>query len=587
MNINLSEIIPIMGINVSITTQQLMAQITPAPGIDAIQPREAVENSVNYAQNIFQQLIAFIPNLLAAVAILLIGLIVAFVAKAIIKGLLNRTSIDNRIAASVMGRSDSGDLPKVEELIGSIVFWIVILFTVVAVLQALQLEVVSRPLGNFLDQVTGFLPKLLGALIFLGVAWLVATVVKLITTRGLQAARLDERVNQQPAGTTPAPNQLSLSDTIGNALYWFIFLLFLIPILDTLGLQQGLQPVQNLVGEILSILPNILAAVLIAGVGWLLAQVVRRIVTNLLATTGIDQAGVKFGLRRTTGGQTLSGIIGTIVYVLILIPVAIAALNALQIDAISVPAIAMLQQILNALPGIFTAALILIAAYFIGRFLSDLVTSILTSLGFNSIFSALGLPSPTRQRTVSPPRTPSVVVTPPPTTGSPTVLQPQSNAAQQLATRTPSELVGIITLVGIMLFATLAAVNILNIPALTALVGGLVLILGKILAGLVVFGVGLFLANLVFNIITSSGDRQAQILAQVARIAIIAFVSALALNQIGIASDIVNLAFGLLLGALAVALALAFGLGGREIAKEQTKELLDSFKQQRNQPPRT
>ncbi|WP_199192199.1 mechanosensitive ion channel [Chlorogloea sp. CCALA 695] len=580
MNINLAEIIPIMGINVSIKTQQLLAQ---TPGIDVTQPREAVENSVNYAQNILQQLIAFIPNLLAAVAILLIGLIVAFVAKAIIKGLLNRTSIDNRIAASVMGRSDRGDLPKVEELIGSIVFWIVILFTVVAVLQTLQLEVVSRPLGNFLNQVTGFLPKLLGALIFLGVAWLVATVVKLITTRGLQAARLDERVNQQPAGTTPQPNQLSLSDTIGNALYWFIFLLFLIPILDTLGLQQALQPVQNLVGEILSILPNILAAVLIAGVGWLLAQVVRRIVTNLLATTGIDGAGERFGLRRTAGGQTLSGIIGTIIYVLILIPVAIAALNALQIDAISVPAIAMLQQILNALPGIFTAALILIVAYFIGHFLSDLVTSILTSLGFNSIFSALGLPSPTRQRTVSPP-----IVIPPPTTGSQTVLQPDStNAAQQLATRTPSELVGIITLVGIMLFATLAAVNILNIPALTALVGGLVLILGKILSGLVVFGVGLFLANLVFNIITSSGDRQAQILAQVARIAIIAFVSALALNQIGIASDIVNLAFGLLLGALAVALALAFGLGGRDIAKEQTKELLDSFKQQRNQPPRT
>ncbi len=582
MNVTWQEIIPIMGINVSIKTQQLLAQNTPAPGIDVTQPREVVENSVDYAQGIIQRLIAFIPNLLAAVAILLVGLIIAYIAKAIIKGILNRTNIDNRIAAGLTGHSDRGELPKVEELIGSVVFWIVILFTVVAVLQTLELEVVSRPLGNFLNQITGFLPKLLGALIFLGVAWVVATVVKLITTRGLQAARLDERVNQQPAGTTPEPNQLSLSETIGNALYWFIFLLFLIPILDTLGLQQALQPVENLVSEILSILPNILAAVLIAGVGWLLAQVVRRIVTNLLATTGIDGAGERFGLRRTAGGQTLSGIIGTITYVLILIPVAIAALNALQIEAISVPAIAMLQQILNALPGIFTAALILIAAYFIGRFLAELVTSILTSLGFNNIFSVLGLPSPSRQRVVPPP-----TIIPPPTTGSQTVLQPgSSSAAQQLATRTPSELVGIITLVGIMLFATLAAVNILNIPALTALVGGLVLILGKILSGLVVFGVGLFLANLVFNLISSSGDRQAQILAQVARIAIIAFVSALALNQIGIASDIVNLAFGLLLGALAVALALAFGLGGRDIAKEQTRELLDSFKQQRNQPPR-
>ena len=100
------------------------------------------------------------------------------------------------------------------------------------------------------------------------------------------------------------------------------------------------------------------------------------------------------------------------------------------------------------------------------------------------------------------------------------------------------------------------------------------------------FAVGLFLANLAFNIITSSGDRQSQILGQIARIAIIALVSAMALQQIGVASSIVNLAFGLLLGALAVAIALAFGLGSRDIAAEQVRELLASFKGNRNQPPR-
>jgi len=61
-----------------------------------------------------------------------------------------------------------------------------------------------------------------------------------------------------------------------------------------------------------------------------------------------------------------------------------------------------------------------------------------------------------------------------------------------------------------MLFATVAAVNILNIPALTALVSGIVVVLGRILAGLVVFAIGLFLADLAFNIISSSGNRQAE-----------------------------------------------------------------------------
>jgi hypothetical protein len=88
-----------------------------------------------------------------------------------------------------------------------------------------------------------------------------------------------------------------------------------------------------------------------------------------------------------------------------------------------------------------------------------------------------------------------------------------------------------------------------------------------------------YLANLAFSIITSSGSGQARILGHAARIAIIAFVSAMALRQMGVATDIVNLAFGLLLGAIAVAITLAFGLGGRNIAAEQVRNWLNSFRQ--------
>jgi hypothetical protein len=74
------------------------------------------------------------------------------------------------------------------------------------------------------------------------------------------------------------------------------------------------------------------------------------------------------------------------------------------------------------------------------------------------------------------------------------------------------------------------------------------------------------------------GSSQANFLAQAARIAIIALVGAMGLQQMGVATDIVNLAFGLLLGAIAVAIAIAFGLGGRDIASEQMKEWLNNFK---------
>jgi hypothetical protein len=143
--------------------------------------------------------------------------------------------------------------------------------------------------------------------------------------------------------------------------------------------------------------------------------------------------------------------------------------------------------------------------------------------------------------------------------------------------------VGIIVLVGIMLFATVAAVDVLEIEALTAIVTGILIIAGRILVGLVIFAIGLYLANLAYNLIISSGSSQARTLAQLARIAIIALVIPMALQQMGIAGNIVELAFGLLLGAIAVAIALAFGLGARDIAAAQVREWLDSFKQDR--PP--
>ncbi|MEA5516096.1 mechanosensitive ion channel [Nodularia sp. UHCC 0506] len=544
MNTTWQGITQLIDSGLSMRVQHFLAQ---SPSLPLDQGR--VNEGITEVQGIVGQLVAFTPRLLGAAALLLVGWLIAAILAAVTKKILDNTKIDNRIAAGITGRED---VPQIEKLISGLVFWSIILITVVAVLQTLELEVASRPLNNLLDQLIGFLPKLVGAGILLGVAWLIATIVKVVTVRGLQALRLDERLNQEAQDNTLNLNQLSLSETIGNALYWFIFLLFLVPILDTLALRQALIPVQSLITEILSILPNILAAGLIATVGWFIANIVRRIVSNLLATTGVDHIGSRVGLSASSGTQSLSTIIGTIVYILILIPVAIASLNSLRIEAISVPAIAMLQQVLNTLPSIFTALAILIVSFFLGRFVSELVTSILTSLGFNNIFTVLGLPSLT---TVS-----------------------EEAETQRPASRTPSEVAGIVALVGIMLFATVAAVNILNIPALTALVTGILIILGRILSGLIVFAIGLFLANLAFQLITSSGDRQARILAQVARIAIITLVSAMALQQVGVASDIVNLAFGLLLGAIAVAIALSFGLGGRDIAREQVQSWLDSFK---------
>ena len=537
-------------------SEPIQANLVLAPNILA----QADGNSLNQLSQLSQimnQIQWTEADTITAIGILVIGWIVAWFISYIVVRLFKKTDIDNKIASWVTGNSQASQNLPVEKWISSVVFWIVIIFVLVAFFDKLKLTAVSEPLNAFLTEITSFLPSLAAALIWLGIAWLIASLARLTVSRGLKTFGLDERLNQE-VSDGQAESQLDIGDTIANAIYWLIFLLFLPLILEALQLQIALQPVENMVDQILQALPRILKAVILATVGWLVATVVKKIVTNLLTATGVDKMGSRLGVSQTSGSQNISGIIGTVVYVLILIPVAIAALSALNIDAITTPAVAMLNNILTFVPKIFAAVVVLIIAYFVAQFVKDLITNLLTSIGFNNLFNWLGLTS-----------------TPPSSSSS----DPNATVLQDGGTnQTPSEIAGLVAFVGIILFAVVSATQIMELQALSLIVNQLIFIAGQVLYGLVVLAIGLYLASLAYNLIASSGGSQAKLLGQIARIGIIVLVSAMALQQMGIAPSIVNLAFGLFMGAMAVAIALAFGLGGRDIASSQIQKWLEQFR---------
>ncbi|MFS8885782.1 mechanosensitive ion channel [Synechococcus sp. H70.2] len=518
------------------------------------------DEAVSFVVNLWGRVTAFMPNLLAAIAILVLGWLVATAVAFGVRGLLRRTQLDNRLAAWVLGQKPGEKLPQTERWVAAAVYWIILAFVLVAVLNALQLQAVSDPLNRFLGEIFVYLPRLGGALVLLVVGWAVATVARLAVIRGLRRFNLDERLVQplhqesaagevgtegtaakSEGGAEVAP--FLLNEALGDALYWLVLLFFLPLILDTLNLRGPLQPVQNLLDQILSMVPRILGALIIGGVGWFLARIVRGIVSNLLAAAGANRLGARFGIPQ------LAQTVGTVAYILVLIPAVIAALNALEIRAISDPAVAMLEQVLRAIPRIAGSALILAVFYWLGQFLAGLVTQLLQAVGFDRLSAGLGLP-------LAP--------------------APEAPAAEGelVKRRTPSEIAGLVVWVGVVLFGAVPAVELLQFAALTDIVEGLLLISGRVLIGALVFGIGLYLANLAHSMIKSLGNPSAGVLAQAARVAILVFVGAMALQQMGVATDIVVLAFGLVLGAIAVAVALAFGLGGRDVAAEQIRQWL-------------
>jgi hypothetical protein len=481
-----------------------------------------------------------VPSFLAAIAILIVGWLVALVISAIVRAALKRTTLDDRLAGWIAGEKE-GEKVEAERWISKGVFYLIMLFVLVAFFQTLGLTLITEPLNELLVQVFQYAPRLLGAGLLLLLAWIVASVLRFVISRLLGAVKLDERLSSQ--ADLGEEGGIRLTQMIANAVYWLVFLLFLPAMLDALALEGLLEPVQEMINEVLSFLPNVFAAGLILVIGWFAARIVQRIVSNLLAAIGVDRLSERLGLDTVLGKQQLSGALGMLVYVLILIPVSIAALNALALDAITEPAANMLDTILTALPAIFAAALVIVTAYVVGRVVAGLITNLLAGIGFNAILARLGLGKE-------------------PTEGE----------------RTPSEIVGYLVLVAIMLFGSIEALRLLGFESVAALVTQFTAFAGQVILGLIIFAIGLYLANLAGRTVKSSGAAQAGLLALAARISIVALTGAMALREMGLANEIINLAFGLLVGAIAVAVALAFGLGGREIAARELKNWLQSVK---------
>ncbi|MGI8552620.1 MAG: mechanosensitive ion channel [Dehalococcoidia bacterium] len=500
----------------------------------------------------------YLPHVLGALVILIIGWIVAAIISGVVRSAVRRTGIGERLGRLAGQRE--GASSNAHGVAGTAVFWLIMLFVLVAAFQTLQLTLITQPLTDLLNLVFAYLPRLIGAAILVLIAWIVARILRTVVTRLLQAANIDQRLSGAPAEAQPlvagstarlqAPPPPPLSQTLGEVVYWLVFLLFLPAILSALQLPGILVPVQSLLNRVLAFIPNIVAAGLILLVGWFVAGLVQRIVTGLLAGIGVDRLSERVGLAEGLGSRRLSGVLGLVVYVFIIIPVAIAALNALNLDAVSAPASNMLNTLLAAIPRIFAAILTLVIAYVVARVVSRLVTDLLEGFGFDRILPRLGFSRPAAP-----------------------------------GERTLSQVAGQLLLVAIMLFAAIEASQVLGFILLATLIVDFTRLAGHILLGVIIFAIGLYLANQAARLVRESNVEQAGLLALGTRIAILVLSGAMALRQMGIANDIINLAFGLLLGAIAVAAAVAFGIGGREVARRQLERWTRTVEPSQLVPP--
>lgn len=468
--------------------------------------------------------------IIAAVVILLLGWVVALIIAAGVKKLLQKIGTNHHLSTATT--TTAGKFPDIEQIISRVVFWFILIIAVIAALNVLNINSVSGPFSDMLAQVLAFIPNLIAAIAVGFIGWILAKLVRMGLQRLLARTQLDEKLSTE-VGVRP------ISQNIADIVYWLILLLFLPIVLSILGLNGLLVPVQNMLNEAILFLPNLFIAGVIIFVGYILAKIVRGIVEGLLGSLNVQSQAQKIGLFKT---GNLPGLLGTFVFTLIMITALIIAFEALGIEAISQPATAMLYEILNAIPNIIAAGLILIIAYVVSRFVARLVSEVLAGTGVDELPAKLDL-------------------------------------QRFLGSNKISVMIGTLIVFFTMLFAVAEAANRLGFEQISGLIAMFIQFGASILLGAVILLIGFWLANLVAKVLERGEYNYSRWLANLVRILIMGLVIAMGLRAMGIADSIVNLAFGLTLGAVAVAFALAFGLGGRQPAERLLTDLLDQAKQ--------
>lgn len=491
-----------------------------------------------YRDLYFTNMLSYLPELILGLIVLLIGFFIAKAAENAVSKRLKKSRVNERLDVK-------DGIWNVEKIISKVVFFGILLLAFLLFFNIMNASMIASPFMTMYSGIGGAVLGILKAGLILLLAWVLALIVKKLILAVGGKMKLNKYVTKVGA----SPDEIDKSkwvETAANIAFYVVLLLFVPAVLHALGLSGISGPFEGMLASFMNFIPKLVGAALIFAVGWVVAKIIRTIVTKLLESVGVDRFSHKLKLSSGQGKSTsISGIVGTIVFVLIMIPVTISALEVLDLEGISQPAIAMLNDIMTMLPKIAVAIVLVLVGIYLAKWVKGIVISLLDNLGINSIFGKMGVRS-------------------------------------KATTPSFSQIIGTIVQVIVILLFVVEALQLLNLTFMVTLATGIFAYLPMVVAAVVILAIGFWLANLsekfVGSILTTKSGSP-HVLRYVAKYAILAFAFFMALSQLGIAPAIINAAFILILGGAALAFGLAFGLGGREHASRYLTKMEGSLQE--------
>lgn len=498
------------------------------------------------------------------IALFVAGWILAkLVAWAVYRALL-KTDADERLAKKLGFRllaENNADPTQGERMIARVVYYTLMLLVVIAVMQYAGLTQAAGPIQSLVEKVMAALPFIGKAAAILGVAYLAALILSKVVTKSLDAAGVDTRFAELSAETKDGdkaaddiddgPETKPFSRTAGRVVFWLIMVCGLAGAVDALDIAVLAEPLRNAIDRVITLLPAVAIAVVLVVAGYILGRIARTVLDNLLDSVGLNRLIARAELDKFFGKTRASYVVGWIAMAFIILQAAIAALNEVHLETLSAPLTDMMAQFWSLLPALAVSAVFIIAGVIGGRLLRVLVERVLDNIGFDDLLGKIGFGDlPTENEKL----------------------------------KKPHQIVGLIAQIAVVLVAAVQALENIELYRWAGYVSSFLgYAVTRAGVALVIVGVGFlvghYLRDLILSRQESDEDEGVRWTAAFARYVVLVFAFTMAIAHLGVGHTFVLIAFALLFGSLCLAVALALGLGSREVAGDIVRRQYERARQ--------
>lgn len=280
-------------------------------------------------------------------------------------------------------------------------------------------------------------------------------------------------------------------------------------------------------------IPNVLAAILWLIIGFALATIVKNLVVKLLKGIKLEKYLTKWGIQTETKDKA-TDFIGKLMFFVVFLMFLPVVFGKLGISSLTSPINSLVSSFLGFIPNLIGAVVILFVGFFIAKLIKDLLAPILAALKVDAL---------------------------------------QAKAGVKLGENTTfSSLIANIVYAIVVIITIVQAINVLNLSVLTRIGNSIIDYLPAVISVIIVVTVALVCANTLEKLIVKKFPK-AKTVAFGVKVAIYVLAAFISLSQLNIAPEIVNYTFIMIIAALCIAFAVAFGIGGRFFAQDVMKKL--------------